>query len=115
MPTPRRGEIWVVEFEPQRGAEIHKTRPAIVISIPEIEVLPLRIVVPLRDRKPHHERYSWMVRFKPTGKNGLKKESSADTAQVKSFSTDRFIRKVGVLTESELAEVLNAVALCVGL
>jgi mRNA interferase MazF len=115
MPGPRRGEIWLVEFEPQRGVEIRKTRPAIVISVPEIEILPLRIVIPLRERKPHHEMYSWLVSFKPTAKNGLKKESSADTAQVKSFSTDRFIRRIGVVTESELTEVLNAVGLCIGL
>ena len=115
MPKPRRGGVWLVEFEPQRGAEIRKTRPAIVISIPETEVLPLRIVVPLRDRKPHHALYSWLVPLRSTAKNGLRKESSADAAQLKSFSTDRFLRRLGVVTDTELTEVLNAVALCVGL
>ncbi len=115
MPVPHRGEVWLVEFEPQRGAEIRKTRPAVVISVPETEVLPLRIVVPLRERKPHHDLYSWLIRFKPSAKNGLKKESSADAAQVKSFSTDRFVKKMGFVTESELSAVLNAVGLCVGL
>jgi mRNA interferase MazF len=115
MPIPRRGEVWLVEFEPQRGAEIRKTRPAVVISVREVEILPLRIVVPLRERQPHHALYSWLIGFKPTAKNGLKKNSSADASQVKSFSTDRFVRKMGEVTESELAQVLDAVALCVGL
>jgi mRNA-degrading endonuclease toxin of MazEF toxin-antitoxin module len=37
MMKPKRGEIWLVEFEPQRGAEIQKTRPAVVRSIKEKE------------------------------------------------------------------------------
>src|SRR5947208_1919980 len=28
----RRGDIWWVDFEPAQGAEIHKTRPAVVIT-----------------------------------------------------------------------------------
>jgi mRNA-degrading endonuclease toxin of MazEF toxin-antitoxin module len=32
----KEGEIWLVEYEPQRGAEIQKTRPAVVLSIKEI-------------------------------------------------------------------------------
>jgi mRNA interferase MazF len=43
--------------------------------------------------------YSWMVGLKPGPRNGLKKESSADAAQVKSFSTERFIKKLGVLSQ----------------
>ncbi|PYJ84525.1 MAG: type II toxin-antitoxin system PemK/MazF family toxin [Verrucomicrobia bacterium] len=29
---PERGEIWRVEFNPTRGAEIQKRRPAVAIS-----------------------------------------------------------------------------------
>ena len=29
---PKRGEVWLVDFEPTRGAEIKKTRPALVIQ-----------------------------------------------------------------------------------
>ena len=29
---PRRGEVWDVDFDPPRNAEISKTRPAVVIS-----------------------------------------------------------------------------------
>jgi len=37
---PKRGEIWLVEFEPQRGSEIQKTRPAEILSIGELEKSP---------------------------------------------------------------------------
>ena len=30
--TIRRGDVWWVDFEPTQGAEIRKTRPAVVIT-----------------------------------------------------------------------------------
>ena len=30
--TMNRFEIWVIEFDPSRGAEIKKTRPAVIVS-----------------------------------------------------------------------------------
>jgi mRNA interferase MazF len=29
---PRRGEVWLVNFDPTVGAEIQKTRPALIIQ-----------------------------------------------------------------------------------
>src|SRR5215471_8503254 len=29
---PRRGEVWWVDFDPTRGSEIRKSRPAVVIT-----------------------------------------------------------------------------------
>ena len=36
MDKPIRGEIWEVNFNPSVGAEIQKTRPAVVMNVPEI-------------------------------------------------------------------------------
>jgi mRNA interferase MazF len=44
---PKRGEVWRVEFDPSRGAEIRKRRPAVVVSINAVGKLPLRVVVPI--------------------------------------------------------------------
>ena len=41
---PKRGEIWDVDFDPPKGAEIGKKRPAVVISEDAIGRLPLLIV-----------------------------------------------------------------------
>lgn len=51
-PQPRRGEIWLVRFDPSVGAEIRKQRPAVVLSVDGIGRLPLRIVVPVTDWNP---------------------------------------------------------------
>ena len=44
-PAPKRGEVWLVDFDPAVGAEIHKLRPALVVSVDTIGRLPLRLVV----------------------------------------------------------------------
>ena len=111
---PKRGEIWLVEFEPQRGAEIQKTRPAVVLSIKEIEKIPIRIVVPVREYKAHHEQIIFFIALQPTRDNGLSKISSVDCTQVKSFAFERFIKRLGTVTSSQLKEITDAVGLCIG-
>jgi mRNA interferase MazF len=44
----------MVLFDPSVGAEIQKTRPAVVMNVSTMGRLPLRIVVPLTDWKPAH-------------------------------------------------------------
>jgi mRNA interferase MazF len=48
-PDPKRGEIWLVNFDPTIGAEIRKQRPAVVVSLTTVGRLPLRIVTPITD------------------------------------------------------------------
>jgi hypothetical protein len=33
VPAPRRGEIWLVDFDPAVGAELRKVRSAVVVSV----------------------------------------------------------------------------------
>lgn len=47
MPIAR-GEVWEVQLFPQRGAEMKKVRPCVVISGDKIGKLPLKVVVPIR-------------------------------------------------------------------
>ena len=51
-PTPKRGEVWLIDFDPTVGAEIRKVRPAVVLTVPGVGRLPLQIVVPLTEWKP---------------------------------------------------------------
>lgn len=37
-----RGEIWLVNLDPTIGAEIHKTRPVVIVSSDAIGALPIR-------------------------------------------------------------------------
>jgi len=109
-----RGEVWEVRFDPSEGEEIKKTRPAVVMSVPEAGRMPLRIVVPITGWQAHFTKYFWMVRLSPSTMNGLSKESVADTFQIKSVSTNRFRNKIGILNADEIEQIAEMIALCVG-
>lgn len=118
-PSPRsskpvQGEIWLVRFDSSTGAELGKTRPAVVLNLPAIGRLPLRLVVPVTEWKPPYAAAPWLVYLKPVKGNGLSKESAADAFQVKSLSTDRFESRLGVVTADQLEQISAAIALCVG-
>ena len=115
MATPRRGEVWQVDFDPSVGAEMRKLRTAVVISVDAVGRLPLRIVVPITGWRQEYSDYPWFVHLPPTAANGLTKESGADAFQVKSVSEGRFKKRLGSLPDDLLDEIAAAIALCVGL
>jgi mRNA interferase MazF len=114
-PSPNRGEIWTVRFDPSIGAEIQKIRPAAVVNVPEYGRLPLRIVVPLTDWKPEYAALPWFVPVFSSPLNSLAKDSGADAFQVKSVACGRFLMRLGRLTDAELESIIAAVILCIGL
>jgi mRNA interferase MazF len=70
-PTPLRGEVWRIRFDPAEGDEIKKVRTGVVISEDAIGRLRLKIVVPITEWKPRYASYPWFVRLTPTPSNGL--------------------------------------------
>ena len=112
--SPTRGEVWLIRFDPIKGAEMGKTRPAVVVSLPSIGRLPLRIVVPVTAWDSRYASVPWLVYLKSGVKNGLSKESAADCFQVKSVSLNRFVTKLGELRADDMEEISAAIALCVG-
>lgn len=113
-PTPSRGEIWLINFDPAVGAEIQKIRPALVISVDSVGRLPLRTVVPITDWKAQYAGFPWFVPIPMNVENGLSKDSGADAFQAKSVSITRFVRLLGTVTLVQSDDVASAIALCVG-
>lgn len=112
--NPVRGEVWRIRFDPAEGDEIKKVRTAVVVSEDAIGRLRLKIVVPITEWKPRYANYPWFVRLIPTPTNGLTKDSGADAFQVKSVSETRFLDRLGELKSSDLDDIANAIAICVG-
>ena len=109
-----RGEIWLLNLEPTLGAEINKTRPVVILSSNSIGKLPLRVVVPITDWKPHYQQaHHWMIKLTPNSTNCLSKISVADTFQVRSVSTLRFIKKIGELSSNEMNQISYAIGLVI--
>lgn len=107
----QRGEIWLINLDPTVGAEIKKTRPAIIVSDNAIGVLPLKIIVPITDWKDHYSVAPWMIRIDNNAENGLSKTSSADAFQVRSVAQERFVRKLGILPDTIMLEISKALAI----
>ena len=114
VPIPKRGDVWLIDFDPAIGAEIRKSRPAVVISMDAIGRLPLRIVVPITDWNPQYAFFPWFVEVPADSANGLVKDSGADCFQTKSVSETRFIHRLGELTAAQLDQIASTIALCVG-
>lgn len=107
----RRGDIWLINLDPTVGAEIKKTRPAVIVNDDAIGILPLKIIVPITEWKDRYAIAPWMVRLNPDAENGLDKPSVADTFQVRSLSQARFVQKLGKLSEASMEEITKALAL----
>jgi mRNA interferase MazF len=111
---PQRGEIWTVQFDPSVGAEIRKLRPAVVVNLDSTGRLPLRIIVPITDWQASFAAPPWFVPISASSVSGLLKDSGADAFQVKSVSENRFVRRIGRVTDDQLTEIPSAIALCIG-
>jgi mRNA interferase MazF len=110
----RKGEVWLINLDPTIGAEIQKTRPAIIVNEDAIGILPLRIIVPLTDWKEKFEIAPWMVRIDPEKMNGLSKVSAADAFQIRSVSQVRFSTRLGKISNAQLQMVLKAIQAVIG-
>lgn len=99
-----RSEVWLVDLNPPwQGKEIHGERPALVISVDEINNCPadLVIILPITttDRKiPSHIKVA-----PPEG--GLRKASFIKCDQIRTISKNRFIKKLGTVSDGVLVQI----------
>ncbi len=107
---PKRGEIWQVNLDPTIGAEIKKSRPAIVVSSDAVGRLPIKLVAPITDWKDYYARNIWHVRIDPSLANGLTKTSAVDALQLRGLDHQRFIRRLGVIQFETMEEIVLAIA-----
>ena len=77
--------------------------------------LALRMVVPITTGDAGFNQLFWMVNILADSTNGLAHDSFADAFQFKSVSIDRFVRKIGVITDfTKLHDIASAIVLCIG-
>jgi mRNA interferase MazF len=97
-------EIWLINLDPSIDSEIRKKRPCIILNDDSIGVLPLKVVAPVTDYKPKFSVVPWMVKLQPDSNNNLSKDSVIDLFQVRSVSEERFIKKIGIISDNELVK-----------
>ena len=100
MDMVKRFEIYFIEFDPTKGSEINKTRPAVVISPDEMnEALNTVIVAPLTSTlKDYPSRVNCVVKSK-------KGQIALD--QIRTIDKIRIKNKLSVLKEKEQEEVFG--------
>ena len=101
----KRTEIWLINLDPTIGAEIRKTRPAIIVNDDALGILPLRVIVPITDWNERYSNADWMVKLEVNTTNKLKKTSVADCFQVRSLSQTRMVKKIGQISPSKMTEI----------
>ena len=104
-----RGEVWWVDFNPTRGSEIRKSRPAVVLTIDALNrARKTVVVVPLSSSpKP---RPPIVVAVPSAGQ-----DSTAVCHQVRVADKNRFTRQHGKLSPGDLKAVENGVRTILGL
>jgi mRNA interferase MazF len=110
----KQGEIWLINLDPTVGAEMQKTRPALIVNDNALGRLPLKIIVPITDWKDHYRIAPWMIKIEPNIENGLVKTSSVDCFQIRSVSEKRLIKQLGKITLEELIEVQKGINKVIG-
>lgn len=113
MTSIHRGDIWLVNLDPTVGAEIKKTRPALVISNDIANQYAATVtVLPVTDRGNKVFPVEVEIPFK-TG--GLAKPSKIKCQQIRTVDKLRLVRFLGVLPDHIVHAVERALCLHLGL
>jgi len=109
---PRRGEIWLVNWNPARGSEQTGKRPALIIQN-DIgnEKASTTIVAAISSSV---KLYPMNVKIEPH-ESGLHDISMVKTSQILTISKIRLEKKLGQLSEEKIEEVNQAIKLSLGL
>ena len=109
---PKRGEIWLVNWNPARGSEQAGIRPALVIQN-DIgnEKAPTTIVVAISTSV---RIYPMNVLVQPP-EGGLERLSIVKTSQILTIAKDRLSKRLGHLSFSLMEDVDRAIKLSLNL
>lgn len=109
-----RGDIWLVDFDPVRGNEANKRRPAVVISNDRANTTAASLgrgvitVVPLTSKV--QRIYPFQVLLKAAA-TGLPVDSKAQVEQVRSVAFERISSVVGRVSPADMAQLDDALRL----
>jgi mRNA interferase MazF len=115
MTHPRRGDIYLVDFDPARGHEIQKTRPALIIQN-DIgnRYSPVTIVAAITS-KLSPTPYPVDVAVDPARSNGLAVRSAIQLSQIRSVDRHRLVKRLGALDGVTMHRVDEAIKISLGL
>jgi len=111
---PRRGDVYLVAFDPTLGAEIKKTRPALVLQNDIANRhSSITVVAAITSQFEGHLYPTQVLVSKPEG--GLRTDSVVLLNQIRSVDKRRLVRRLGTLKASTMRAVDRALEISLGL
>lgn len=110
---PRRGELWLVSLGAVRQGEPGKNRPAILVSVDEIQAgLPeeLLVVIPVSS-----SRSPSPLRPAVTPMEGVDKPSVAVCRGVRAVARSRLLRRLGVTKPETMTAIETSLVMILGI
>ena len=107
----RRGDVHAVDLEPVRGSETEKRRPAIIVSNDTANATARRLghgvitVVPVTSNVARVYPFQVLL---PAAATGLDRDSKARAEQVRSIDLGRIGERLGVVPDSIMAALDDA-------
>ena len=107
----KRGEIWMVNFNPGRGSKQKGIRPGLIIQNDVGNRYSSTTIVAAITTTIKKFPVTVLV---PKGKGGLKEESMINLAHIITIDKGRLLKKAGHLEEDKIAEVNEAIKISLG-
>ncbi len=112
--TPKRGEVYLVNFDPTIGAEIRKTRPALVVQNDIANRhSPVTIVCAITSQYEEPLYPTETLLSPPEG--GMKLQSVVLANQVRSVDKQRLVKRLGSVRPETMLRVDRTLRLSLGL
>src|ERR1039457_2006181 len=111
---PRRGEIYLVAFDPTVGHEIQKTRPAVVVQNDISNQYSPITIVGASSSQFSDPPFPREVVIEPAD-SGLPRRSAVIVNQIRSVDRLRLQKKVGRLSRQNMERVDEAIKISLGL
>ena len=93
-----------MNFDPQKGSEIKKARPAVIVEREPFTRMRRTVAVVPLSAAHHQTEFPLLVATRFKGFNGV-----AVVDQLKACDKSRFLRRMGRLSEAEMEEISRAV------
>jgi mRNA interferase MazF len=114
MSTPKRGEVFLVNFDSTMGAEVQKTRPALILQN-DIgnRYSPITIVAAITS-KSGEKLYPAEV-FIRANEGGLSQDSIILLNQIRSMDKKRLVQRVGKVKKETMEKINHGLKISLGL
>ncbi len=114
MTMPKRGEIYLVNFDPTIGAEIRKTRPALILQNDIANRhSPITVVAAITSQFEEPLYPTEVIVAMPEG--GLSVDSVVLLNQIRSIDKRRLVRRLGAVRPDTMEQVDRALQISLGL